>query len=1212
MKAVRKTALLSAVAALSLVPAAAKAADAFWVGANPFGAGFTDPLNWQLFFVAGAGDRAVFSTALPASGPEFGSGTVTINQLLISGRTTDGGGNLTDVWTFFGVSSNERLRVNTDVTIVNVGLGGNLRTQGLDVFTPLTNITDTTSLVVSGSSTYDSGIVSLGGNGSFTVDSGNTLRGSIQHSSTSASFVSGLLDTSATSINNGGVLGIAPNGHIFLNGGIHTVSSGVLGFQNATGTMSFNFGAELRITGSGSLDFLSSHEFENGAAIRVTSGGRVVGASFLDLGISGTGSLSVDGFGSSISAASSSSFWGGGTNGVATVSFSNSGAGTISNLNVAQSNGSRGDVQILSSAQLTTNSSLLVGPGTGTSSLARITVNGGTLDNTASATFRNGGQLVMSSGGVNFTGDATFSTGSTFTMSGGNVNLTAGRTLNIAGGIVNRTGGSGLSSLPNGSTLRITNGGQFTTNSFYDIANGFATGTMLVDGAGSRFNSTASTTDWGQNTGNFATITFSNGGVGTYTGGLQISDNGGRAVVNLLSGGQLNANNLIVGSAGAAATITIAGGTLNTLSAAQFNNGALVNLTSGGLLLNGNTTFNTGATLNRTGGNLTLATGQTLAFNGGVGTTNSSLGLPNGASIRVTNAGRFDLGGFLDIGSGVATGSLAVDGANSRITALGTSDWGANSGNTATVTFSNSGAGTFNTLRLARFGGTANFSVNSNATVTAANFEAGTTGATALIQVNGGTLHATNQAIFANGANVSTSGNGVLLMGGNSTFFTGSTFNGTSSASNSGLQWADGTTLAFDGGAGTIAAIGSGVPNNGSLRITNGGSFTANENFNVFSGTQSLLVDGANSKLFIKNTTSTFNFWDGGTKTVEFTNSGAGTVTGGIGFANFGGIGTLNISTGGVLTTGQMFVADNGAATININGATLRSTSSILIGRGTTGIGTINITGGGTLQADGGIFTTDQTATNRAIINVNGGTLRSNTNSNINGGATLNFSSGTVNIAGTLGVGIVQQNARVLLTPGGNKVLRVGGLSIPAANGGKVDLSDNAMIVDYTGTSPFASIGLLIATGRNGGLWNGNGVTSSTAAGNPLVTLGIVEASEIGGPSSFLGQPIDNTAILTRYTFIGDANLSGQVNLDDFTALAAGFGLPSTRWASGDFNFDGLTNLDDFTALAANFGLSLPAELPRAAAVPEVSAFTAIMALLGSAGLFGRSRCARA
>ncbi|HRK32812.1 MAG TPA: right-handed parallel beta-helix repeat-containing protein [Tepidisphaeraceae bacterium] len=67
--------------------------------------------------------------------------------------------------------------------------------------------------------------------------------------------------------------------------------------------------------------------------------------------------------------------------------------------------------------------------------------------------------------------------------------------------------------------------------------------------------------------------------------------------------------------------------------------------------------------------------------------------------------------------------------------------------------------------------------------------------------------------------------------------------------------------------------------------------------------------------------------------------------------------------------------------------------------------------------------------------------------------------------------------------------------------------------------------------------------------------------------------------------FPGDTNWDGQVNLDDFTALAAGFGNPSNI-ASGDFDFDGVTTLNDFTILASNFGLSVPAPLLRSA-LPE-------------------------
>src|SRR5688572_10627947 len=43
-------------------------------------------------------------------------------------------------------------------------------------------------------------------------------------------------------------------------------------------------------------------------------------------------------------------------------------------------------------------------------------------------------------------------------------------------------------------------------------------------------------------------------------------------------------------------------------------------------------------------------------------------------------------------------------------------------------------------------------------------------------------------------------------------------------------------------------------------------------------------------------------------------------------------------------------------------------------------------------------------------------------------------------------------------------------------------------------------------------------------------------------PATFAGQPVDATSILIRYTVYGDADLSGNVNLNDFNKLAANFG----------------------------------------------------------------------
>ncbi len=65
---------------------------------------------------------------------------------------------------------------------------------------------------------------------------------------------------------------------------------------------------------------------------------------------------------------------------------------------------------------------------------------------------------------------------------------------------------------------------------------------------------------------------------------------------------------------------------------------------------------------------------------------------------------------------------------------------------------------------------------------------------------------------------------------------------------------------------------------------------------------------------------------------------------------------------------------------------------------------------------------------------------------------------------------------------------------------------------------------------------------------------------------------MDNTSVLAKYTYYGDANLNGSVTLPDFNALASNFGGSGLRWAQGDFNYDTSVTLHDFNRLAANFG----------------------------------------
>jgi hypothetical protein len=197
-------------------------------------------------------------------------------------------------------------------------------------------------------------------------------------------------------------------------------------------------------------------------------------------------------------------------------------------------------------------------------------------------------------------------------------------------------------------------------------------------------------------------------------------------------------------------------------------------------------------------------------------------------------------------------------------------------------------------------------------------------------------------------------------------------------------------------------------------------------------------------------------------------------------------------------------------------------------------------------------------------------------------GGALDVVGGTV----TTGTGGVRVNAFADLRIGaGGRVNTNGPVHIRASGlfsvsiGGKLDLTDEKMIassasVGGVGTfsgSAYTGLSALIQSGHNGGAWNGSGIMSSAAASS--TALGYAESADLFAsfPATFAGQGVDSTALLLKYTYYGDANLDGRVNLADFNRMTGGFG-GSSRWSRGNFDFDNDVDLQDFNKLAANFG----------------------------------------
>ena len=170
----------------------------------------------------------------------------------------------------------------------------------------------------------------------------------------------------------------------------------------------------------------------------------------------------------------------------------------------------------------------------------------------------------------------------------------------------------------------------------------------------------------------------------------------------------------------------------------------------------------------------------------------------------------------------------------------------------------------------------------------------------------------------------------------------------------------------------------------------------------------------------------------------------------------------------------------------------------------------------------------------------------------------------------------------VVLSGGGRKAIITKSLSVSGA--GQLDLHDNDLVLDYSLVSPvgtwtgnaYDGIAGLVASGRNGGSWNGRGIISSMAGGPyaGLTTPGVGDASQVLHilglqTANFDGQIVDASSVIVRYTYLGDATLDGKINIDDYIAIDGGIQHALTGWSNGDFNYDGKINIDDYTLMDA-------------------------------------------
>jgi hypothetical protein len=163
-----------------------------------------------------------------------------------------------------------------------------------------------------------------------------------------------------------------------------------------------------------------------------------------------------------------------------------------------------------------------------------------------------------------------------------------------------------------------------------------------------------------------------------------------------------------------------------------------------------------------------------------------------------------------------------------------------------------------------------------------------------------------------------------------------------------------------------------------------------------------------------------------------------------------------------------------------------------------------------------------------------------------------------------------------------------------------LDLNDNDLVVN---NGSFAALQPLVLGGYRGGPdTTATGIVSTTSqtvhGGTTILAL---FDNSLAGFSDFpfgSGHTISPSAIVGKYTYIGDTNMDGQVTPQDYTATDSNLGTsvdPAISWFYGDTNFDGNIDPTDYAGIDGALGLGVGNPL-SAAAVPEPATLGALFA----------------
>jgi fibronectin-binding autotransporter adhesin len=264
----------------------------------------------------------------------------------------------------------------------------------------------------------------------------------------------------------------------------------------------------------------------------------------------------------------------------------------------------------------------------------------------------------------------------------------------------------------------------------------------------------------------------------------------------------------------------------------------------------------------------------------------------------------------------------------------------------------------------------------------------------------------------------------------------------------------------------------------------------------------------------------------------------------------------------------------------NVTLSTLVTPTSVIVNNS---LGNYTISGTGTIGGTGALtksgsasLTISTTGIYTGGTNVTAGTMVVAAAAAIPNASAVSISgSATMQLADNITAGTPYGTSNVVLS------------SLSIAGNGVLDIGNNRIIIDYTtGNDPISTIQQWIANGFTNGDAAGVGpeiISSDIATDDSSSGLSYGIGYADGADGLIAGLPSGEIEIM--FTLLGDANLDGFVNSEDYTPFSHNIGQSGMSWDDGDFNYDGTVNSEDYTPFSHNIGQS--ASLAAAAGTLE-------------------------